>query len=159
MYKQQIKIKFDQPLYYINESNGYVKCSLKGVMSIPKDLAVSLGLPEKLKVTSKTEAECVNGDIFDETKGRKITVAKAERNIYRNAAKRLVKRWNKVNDTTGYVLGLITQAIKGTKTERIIKTVIDEKPTLNSVINAFVAKAKRCEEHNERYINEITLSR
>ena len=137
MDKLSIKIKFEKPLFFVDESRGYVKCTLKGVMRLPKEIAASLGLPQYVNVSSKTAALCKPGDVFVAEKGRKITVAKAERNIYRNSAARLVKRWKALNDI------------------QVDYTRDPEHPTLNTGINAFVAKANGCVAHNERYIQEI----
>ena len=133
MDRQKIKIKFDQPALYADAKRGFVKCTLKGTMYLPKSIASSVGLPERVRVSSKTEAQCKNGDVFSFEKGRKIAVAKAERNIYRNQADRLVRRWRAVNDVV----------------------FIGDVPTLNSAINAFFEKANGCVSHNERYIREI----
>jgi len=134
MDKLNIKIKFEQPMLYVDAQREFVKCTLKGTMYLPKDIAASLGLPTQVKVVSKTEAQCKDGDVFSTEKGRKIAVAKAERNIYRNQAERLVRRWKAIND---------------------IQLDCLQEPTLNSGINAFVAKANGCVAHNERYIQEI----
>ena len=133
MDSQKIKIKFDQPALYVDAERGLVKCTLKGTMHLPKNVASSLGLPAQVRVSSKTEAVCKDGDVFSVEKGRKIAIAKAERNIYRNQAVRLVRRWKSVNDVV----------------------FISDVPTLNSAINAFVEKANGCITHNERYIKEI----
>ena len=134
MDRLKIKIKFDQPALYVDAERGFVKCTLKGTMHLPKDVASSLGLPAQVRVSSKTEAVCKDGDVFSVEKGRKIAIAKAERNIYRNQAERLVRRWKAVND--------------------VVFISIDT-PTLNSAINDFVEKANGCVTHNERYIKEI----
>lgn len=133
MDRLKIKIKFDQPALYVDSERGFVKCTLKGTMNLPKYIATSLGLPEQVRVSSKTEAICKDGDVFSVEKGRKIAIAKAERNIYRNQSNRLVRRWKTVNDVV-FMAGV---------------------PTLNSAINAFVEKANGCVAHNERYIREI----
>lgn len=133
MDRLKIKIKFDQPALYVDAERGFVKCTLKGTMHLPKDVASSLGLPAQVRVSSKTEAVCKYGDVFSVEKGRKIAIAKAERNIYRNQSNRLVRRWRAVNDVV----------------------FIGDVPTLNSAINAFVEKANGCVAHNERYIREI----
>lgn len=135
MDRLKIKIKFDQPAIYVDAERGFVKCTLKGTMHLPKDVATSLGLPAQVRVSSKTEAVCNDGDVFSAEKGRKIAIAKAERNIYRNQSVRLVRRWKAVNDVEFITL--------------------DTPPTLNSTINAFVEKANGCIAHNERYIKEI----
>lgn len=134
MDRLKIKIKFDQPALYVDAERGLVKCTLKGTMHLPKDVASSLGLPALVRVSSKTEAVCKEGDVFSVEKGRKIAIAKAERNIYRNQAERLVRRWKAVND---------------------ILFITSDFPTLNSAINAFVEKANGCVSHNQRYIREI----
>lgn len=134
MDRLKIKIKFDQPAIYVDAERGFVKCTLKGTMHLPKDVATSLGLPSQVRVFSKTEAVCNDGDVFSTEKGRKIAIAKAERNIYRNQSVRLVRRWKAVNDVVFITL---------------------DTPTLNSAINAFVEKANGCIAHNERYIKEI----
>lgn len=137
MDRLKIKIKFEKPLLYVDAEREFVKCTLKGVMYLPKNVAVSLGLPSEVKVASRTEAQCRQGDVFSAEKGTKIAVAKAERNIYRNAAERLVRRWKAVNDVE---VDYLTDP---------------NHPTLNTGINAFVAKANGCVSHNERYIQEI----
>lgn len=134
MDSQKIKIKFDQPALYVDAERGLVKCTLKGTMHLPKDVASSLGLPAQVRVSSKTEAVCKDGDVFSAEKGRKIAIAKAERNIYRNQSVRLVRRWKAVNDVVFVSVDTLT---------------------LNSAINAFVEKANGCITHNERYIKEI----
>lgn len=136
MNSQQIKFKFEQPMVYQNREIRLTKCTLKGVLSIPSDVAESYGFPAKLKVTAKSVVICRTGDEFSEEKGMKIAIAKAESNIYRNAADRLVRAWRRRNDIE----------IAGTD---------EDNPTLNSKINAFVAKANNCVSHNQKYIAEI----
>ena len=75
MDRLKIKIKFDQPALYADAERGFVKCTLKGIMYLPKSIASSVGLPEQVRVYSKTEAQCKNGDVFYFEKGRKIAIA------------------------------------------------------------------------------------
>ena len=133
---QQIKFKFEQPLLYQNDELKLTKCTLKGVLSIPADVAQSFGFPTELKVSAKSVVICRDGDVYSSDKGIKIAVAKAESNIYRNAAERFVRRWKRGNDIE----------IAGTD---------DDNPTLNSKVNAFVTKANSCVSHNQKYIKEI----
>lgn len=137
MDRLSIKIKFDQPLTYIDAERNFVKCTLKGVMHLPKDVAVPLGIPTEIKVQARTITECKNGDVFSAEKGRKIAVARCEMKIYKKTAEKLVKLWKRGNDIS---VDYITNP---------------DHPTLNSGINAFVAKANGCVAHNARYIQEI----
>ena len=137
MNRTQIKISFEKPLLYADAKRRFVKCTLKGVLHLPKQVALSLGFPEDFKVTSRSTAICKNDDVFSEDKGVKIAVAQAEANIYRNAAERLVRAWKRGNDLE-------------------VDYIRDENhPTLNSYVNAFVKKALGCVEHNKRYVKEI----
>ncbi len=136
MNSTQIKISFEKPLLYIDAERKFVKCTLKGVLHLPKEVAKSLGYPEDLKVAARSTAVCKENDVFSEEKGVKIAVAQAESNAYRNAADRLVRSWKRGNDIE----------IAGTD---------EDNPTLNSKVNAFVAKANGCVAHNKRYIAQI----
>lgn len=137
MNRTEIKISFEKPLLYANAERRFVKCTLKGVMHLPKQVAKSLGFPEDFNVTAKSIAICKPGDKFSEEIGVKIAVAQAEANIYRNAAERLVRAWKRGNDV------------------RVEYIDDPDHPTLNLKVNEFVRKANGCVEHNKRYVKEI----
>ena len=136
MNSTQIKISFEKPLLYVNAERKVVKCTLKGVLHLPKEVAKSLGYPEDLKVAARSTAVCKENDTFSEEKGIKIAIAQAESNAYRNAAERLVRTWKRGNDI-------------------VVDFLDEDNPTLNSKVNAFVRKANGCVTHNKRYITEI----
>jgi len=137
MDKEQIKISFEQPLYYVDSERNFVKCTLKGVMRIPKTVAGQYGFPEEVKVVSHTTAVCKEGDVFSPERGKKIAVARCEMKTYQKCADKLVKAWRRANDV------------------RVEFLDFPAHPTLNNTINRFVAKAYGCVGHNKRYIAEI----
>lgn len=143
MNRNEIKISFSAPRVYVDVNNKSSKCGLFGVLYIPKEIAQSIGMDEYTKVVAKSTAVCQPCDVFDETKARKIAVAKAEAKMYSKVSEKLVRQWDKVND------------------EEVPEDLYDELqqegifPTFNSAINAFWRKAQGCVEHNMRYIEEI----
>ena len=137
MNRQEIKISFEKPLLYIDEERRFVKCTMRGVMHLPNNVAKSLGFEPDVKVVAKSVATCKDDDVFSAEKGVKIAIAKTEANAYRNASDRLVRAWYRGNDC-------IVDYIES-----------PEHPTLNSYVNAFVRKADGCIAHNKRYIEQI----
>ena len=137
MNSTQIKLSFEKPLLYIDAERKFVKCTLKGVLHLTKQVAESLGFPEDLKVSARSTAICKEEDTFSESKGIKIAIAQAESNAYRNAAERLVRAWKRGNDMAN---NLVLDA---------------DNPTFNTKVNLFVRKANGCVAHNKRYIAQI----
>lgn len=137
MNRQEIKISFDAPLLYIDEERRIVKCTMRGTLLLPKNVAKSLGFDTEVKVIARSSATCKEDDTFSAEKGVKIAVAKTEANAYRNASDRLIRAWYRGNDC-------IVDYIES-----------PEHPTLNSYVNAFARKANGCIEHNKRYVAQI----
>ena len=50
MNRQEIKISFDAPLLYIDEERRIVKCTMRGTLLLPKNVAKSLGFDTEVKV-------------------------------------------------------------------------------------------------------------
>lgn len=137
MNHKEIKISFEKPLLYIDQERRFVKCTLRGVLHIPQQVAKSLGFEPDVKIVAKSVATCKEDDVFSTEKGIKIAMAKTEANAYRNASDRLVRAWYRGNDC---VVDYIESP---------------EHPTLNSFVNAFVQKANSCIDHNKRYVAKI----
>lgn len=84
--RNEIKISFDEPKYHIDLVNKVVVCILKGVPKLPNAIDwTSCSFTDSYfpdKYIAKGVARLNPGDIFDEEKGMKVALAKAENKIY-----------------------------------------------------------------------------
>ena len=108
--RNEIKIRFEEPEYEVNPEKGTVECFLRYEVLYPDFLQGVFFYGEKIYFFSKTIAKVNEGDVFDESIGKKISLAKAEKKAYAKVRKRLIKRWAKVANTLNVVGCFIDKA-------------------------------------------------
>lgn len=84
--RNDFKISFDgeSTEFFVNEKKGTVVCVLTGILDTPKDYDESIWIPNKF-FKEKGIAKCVDGDVFDVERGKRIALAKAENRMYISA--------------------------------------------------------------------------
>lgn len=85
--RNNIKIRFEKPIYNVDEKNGVVVCTLRYKAAVPKTVIVAsestmYGSPWRMTQTVKTVARVKNNDSFDVNVGKKVSLAKAENLAY-----------------------------------------------------------------------------
>lgn len=127
--RNEIKITFGTPKYLIY--GNFTKCSLPFVVNLPPvlelvaSMLIDKGHVKKLPKLVKGFATVHQGDEYDEKKGLKISMAKAEISAYA-----LVNNWlADINDL-----------------------FIDK---INYKINDFMIKADKVIEHDVKYVNQF----
>jgi hypothetical protein len=108
--RNEIKIRFEEPEYEVNPEKGTVKCFLRYEVLYPDFLQGVFFYGEKIYFFSKAIAKVNEGYVFNESIGKKISLAKAEKKAYAKVRKRLIKRWYKIADTLNVVGGFIDKA-------------------------------------------------
>ena len=84
----EIKIRFNEPQYTINEIRGTVICTLTYSVVYPDCLS---SLFKNNVYTVKAKAKTCIDDIFDEKTGKRVALAKAESKAYINVGKQCFK--------------------------------------------------------------------
>ena len=76
--------------FFVNEENKTVVCKMCGIIIPPhsKDYNAPINLLME-EVEGVGTAKCCNEDVFDVERGKRIAMARAENNAYKNALKRL----------------------------------------------------------------------
>ena len=108
--RNEIKISFKEPRYEVNSEKGTVECFLRYEVLYPDFLHGIFFFGEKVYFWTHGIAKVNSGDSFNETIGKKISLAKAEKKAYAKIRKRLIKRWAKVANTLNVVGGFIDKA-------------------------------------------------
>lgn len=88
--RNEIKIRFEEPIYSIDEEKGIVGCILNYEILYPEVLEF-VGFNGKPLFYSTAWAELKDGDVWDENIGKKIALAKAEQKAYTKVRKRCAK--------------------------------------------------------------------
>lgn len=93
--RNNIKIKFDKPIYTVDEKNGVVVCTLKYKVDAPSTVIFASestipNSPWRMTQSVKAIARAKDNDTFDVNVGKKISLAKAE-----NLAYSYVNEWAK----------------------------------------------------------------
>ena len=96
--RNEIKIRFEEPKYEVKPEKDTVECFLKYEVLYPDFLQGVFFYGEKIYFYANGTAKVNSGDIFDESIGKKISLAKAEKKAYAKIRKRLIKRMNKIAD-------------------------------------------------------------
>lgn len=135
--RNEIKISFGPELIDCNAKKKMTSCILAYYVHLPKEIAVSLGVDPVIYRSTTVNTKCQAPDVFDEEKGKKIAIAKAEASAYKNVAKWLIKEWQKINND--YV------------------QMDADKPTSCGKINDFYVKASNQIVHNREYIRAQNL--
>jgi hypothetical protein len=87
--RNEIKIKFENPIYSINEEKGTVGCILNYEILYPELLKDVF--PEKAVYFTTGNAFLSENDKWDVNIGKKVSLAKAEQKAYANVMKYCVK--------------------------------------------------------------------
>lgn len=89
--RNEIKLTFGRPNYYVNEKEGTVKCRVSYHLQVPYDADGELFIaPEKYSSVTAI-AKCGAGDKFNAEVGKKVARAKAESRAYSRCANHLAK--------------------------------------------------------------------
>lgn len=85
--RYNIKISFQEPEYIVNESKGVVICNLTFVAEYPFAVGMCIKAPMHERPTYRAQkvkgvAYVRDNDSFDVTKGKKVSLAKAENQAY-----------------------------------------------------------------------------
>lgn len=93
--RNNIKIRFEKPVYNVDEKNGVVVCTLRYKVDAPPTVVFASessihDSPWHMTQTVKTVARVKNNDSFDVNVGKKVSLAKAE-----NLAYSRVNEWAK----------------------------------------------------------------
>lgn len=94
---ERIKIKFDDPEFFVNEENRTVTCKLRGVIDMPEG---TYRVWEDLAT-----ARCSPEDEFNIEKGKRIALAKAENKIFKKAQRSLQYLKNDLEYTVNLISG------------------------------------------------------
>lgn len=93
--RNNIKIRFNKPIYAVDEKNGVVVCTLRYKVNAPSTVvfaseSTTHGSPWYMSQTVKAIARAKDNDTFDVNVGKKVSLAKAE-----NLAYSYVNEWAK----------------------------------------------------------------
>ena len=85
--RNNIKIRFEKPIYNVDEKNGVVVCTLIYKADAPTTVIFAsestiYGSPWHMTQIVKTVARVKNNDSFDVNVGKKVSLAKAENLAY-----------------------------------------------------------------------------
>ena len=85
--RNNIKIKFDKPVYVVDEKNKVVICTLKYKADAPSTVIFASettihGSPWHMNQIVKATARAKDNDVFDVNVGKKVSLAKAENLAY-----------------------------------------------------------------------------
>ena len=85
--RNNIKIRFEKPVYNVDEKNGVVVCTLRYKAAAPATVIFAsdstiYGSPWHMSHIVKTVARVKNNDSFDVNVGKKVSLAKAENLAY-----------------------------------------------------------------------------
>lgn len=88
--RNEIKIRFEEPIYSIDEEKGTVGCILNYEILYPEILEF-VGFNGKPLFYTTATAKLRDGDTWDVNIGKKIALAKAEKKAYTKVRKRCAK--------------------------------------------------------------------
>lgn len=90
--RTNFKLTFEKShtCFYVNEKKKTVVCKMCGIMTPPHsdDYKAPINLPYE-EVEGVGVAKCCAEDMFDVERGKRIAMARAENNAYKNALKHL----------------------------------------------------------------------
>ncbi len=127
--RNNIKIRFEKPIYNVDEKNGVVVCTLRYKVNAPATVmfASEATIHNSLRhmpQTIKTVARVKNNDSFDVNVGKKVSLAKAENLAYSH-----VNEW--------------------------AKTAFKSLCSASDAIVEFSKKTKKVREHNVEYMKKF----
>lgn len=108
--RNEIKLTFGKPNYFVNENDGTVKCRVSYHLQIPCDADGEVFIaPEKYSSVTAI-AKCRKGDKFDAEIGKKVARAKAESRAYSRCANHLYPHMDKAFLRTTIINDFIEKA-------------------------------------------------
>ena len=127
--RNNIKIRFEKPIYNVDEKNGVVVCTLRYKVNAPSIVTFAsdntmYDSPWYLTHTIKTVARVKNNDSFDVNVGKKVSLAKAENLAYSH-----VNEW--------------------------AKTAFKSLCSASDAVVEFSRKTKKVREHNVEYMKKF----
>ena len=127
--RNNIKIRFEKPIYNVDEKNGVVVCTLRYKVAAPSTVIFAsestiYGSPWHMNHVIKTVARAKDTDFFDVNVGKKVSLAKAENLAYSH-----VNEWAKT----------------------AFKSLCDA----SDAIVEFSRKTKKVREHNVEYMKKF----
>ena len=109
--RSDIKLKFfkDEVEFYVNKKKGVVTCKIKALLDTPFDWKKKVYLDNK-DIVGIGIAKCLEGDIFDEERGKRIALAKAENDAYDKASNYLCEYLDEMSKLTMLIFNFIDKA-------------------------------------------------
>lgn len=99
--REDIKISFDKPVYYVNEEKKTVVCTLNYTVFVPLnydvaafDVAAFYYSIDNFSGSVTTKAKCHPDDVFDSDLGCDIAFARAENAAYSDSLRRITDSCN-----------------------------------------------------------------
>jgi hypothetical protein len=127
--RNNIKIRFEKPVYNVDEKNGVVVCTLRYKAAVPETVifaseSTMYGSRWRMTQIVKTVARAKDNDSFDVNVGKKVSLAKAENLAYSH-----VNEW--------------------------AKTALKSLCGASDAIVEFSRKTKKVREHNVEYMKKF----
>lgn len=127
--RNNIKIRFEKPIYNVDEKNGVVVCTLRYKAEAPNIVIFASrgtihGSPWYMNQSVKTIARVKDNDVFDVNVGKKVSLAKAENLAYSH-----VNEW--------------------------AKTALKDLCSASNAIVEFSRKIRKVREHNVEYMKKF----
>jgi len=94
--RNEIKLSFEEPRFYVDEENRIVKCKVFFTMLTPQTYDGNIAFPTLPRTCVTAKAVCCPEDPFDSVTGKKIALAKAENKAYDLALRTVAKEVDKI---------------------------------------------------------------
>ncbi len=115
-----VKIRFGDAVYFVNKKKGNVACKLSGTLKLPfvempyeeDEPLYRYAFNKHIEVVGV--ATCSPDDEFDENRGKRIALAKAENEAYNLAKKHLVDYQRFLEDANEAVIDFYEKAARAT---------------------------------------------
>lgn len=96
----EVKIRFNEPKYIVNETQGTVTCELRYYPVFPEFVIATLGkCPSYNPFTVTAIAKVCSEDTFNEKIGKRVALAKAEAKAYEQVGKYCFKECGQLGKT------------------------------------------------------------
>ena len=96
--RNDFKLRFSDynaPQFFVNKRKGVVVCKLETSLETPSSMFDDIYVPREI-FTGVGIAKCSPDDVFDEARGKKIAMAKAENDAYTQAHTYMNKQLNEL---------------------------------------------------------------
>jgi len=95
--RNEIKLKFIEPEYIVDETNKIVVCKLTFFVLTPPNVDERC-YPFRRMITVKSIARTCENDTFDINIGKKVSLAKAEQKAYAKTRKMCISKLKELSD-------------------------------------------------------------